>query len=606
MKYIFILPFLIFACSSPKTPAVKTDNSLKLMKQLEESYYKGDSVNYSATRLIIEENVKHNKKLELSLAYFDASRVMQTGNFKLAKIKSELIFKQAEIFKENYVMFSTSNLLGSIAYFENDFQKALIYWTRCKNIAKKNKFNSELPATLTNIGTAYLALGLYNISSIYFLKAKAEMERLGFKDENYWINHINISNAYLNMNQPEKAIEQLNNTNKNYSSKIHYFYFLNLASAYSDLGQKNKMICYLDSSKQLLSKNKEYSSNYNLVELESYLKYHLKDRLASSIKNYLADSTEKRVSHKCVFNTAYFSIYHRYFDDIKQMVNWKNDLDSTDYLSSYGYHEFMANVYNQTKNTKLECAELRTFTFFQQKLIDEKLKNQLQDYHLIQKNSQIQNQINVLLTNSQLKENQLKKQSIIFILIVLLSILIISVILLLYINAKKSKILNEQMLRNTESKLFETNTVVENLDVQLKSQNQKLKDILLLVNKVQILKKQLDDFFEVADNFQLDGEMQQKFKSAKLDFKSFFSIYNSLTIQASINENLKNSLTKITELNQKELQVAQLAFNDFTTKEISLLLNKSIKSIESIRGEIRRKLQIPLDQNLNAYLKALN
>lgn len=608
MKYALVLLVLVFACNSPKVPEVKKNISSQLMKKLEDSYQKGDSLGYKTTRLTIEKNVKlnHNKKLELSLAYFDAFRLIQIGNFELAKHKSELLYKQAEIFKENYVMFSSSNLLGSIAYFENNFQKALFYWIRCKNLAEINKFHSELPSALTNIGTGYLALGFYNTSSVYFLQAKTEMERLGLKDENYWINHINITNAYLNMHQPEKAIELLHHTNKNYSIKIRYFYFLNLASAFSDLGKKDKMICYLDSSKQLLSKNKEYSSNYNLVELESYLKFKLNDRLESSINDYLADSTEKRISHKCAFNLAYFSIHHSYFDDIKSMASWNNDLDSTDYLGNYAYHEFMADVYMLTKNKNLECAELRKFNFFQKRLIDEKLKNQLQDYHLLQKNNQIQNKINALLTKSQIKENQLEKQSIVFILVVLLSILLISIVLLLYINAKKSKSLNERLLKSTESELLETITVVENLDSKLKSKKQQLNEVNLLLNKVQILKTQLDAFFDTIDDFQLNEKLQQKVKSAKLDFKSFFSIYNNLIIQTSISENLKNSLTKITELNQKELQVAQLAFNDFTTKEISLLLNKSIKSIEAIRGEIRRKLQIPLDQNLNEYLKGLN
>jgi DNA-binding CsgD family transcriptional regulator len=50
------------------------------------------------------------------------------------------------------------------------------------------------------------------------------------------------------------------------------------------------------------------------------------------------------------------------------------------------------------------------------------------------------------------------------------------------------------------------------------------------------------------------------------------------------------------------MQVLMLVYNQFTTKEIGVLLSKSDKGIEYTRTQIRRKLNIPSEVSLNEFL----
>jgi FixJ family two-component response regulator len=92
-----------------------------------------------------------------------------------------------------------------------------------------------------------------------------------------------------------------------------------------------------------------------------------------------------------------------------------------------------------------------------------------------------------------------------------------------------------------------------------------------------------------------------------MDFKSFFSIYNDLTVQAStldeFHVQIKHIAKKYQSLTKKELQIAQLIINKYTTKEIALLLSRSTKNIEFSRGEIRKQLKIPAEISLGEFLE---
>lgn len=613
-KFKFLFYSIVFllslsACSSKKEPEAKKDNFSNLMRELETFQIEGDSVNYNLKRKEIEKTIRQGnaKKLELYYETHDAVKTINNGDLVLGKFLLNKTFKKAESQKEYYTMFSTTSHLGNVEYYEGNLLHALEYWKKAVAIAEKNGLKEYVAATYGNIAVGYLELGYYNNASHYFLKSKEFMDKLGLKDENYWINHINIANVYLSMKLTDKAITFLKKTDTNISKKVKYLYYANLASAYTTLNNQNQAVAYLDSTRMLLPHNELYKQEILEEELESYLQFNLQERLEKTINIYLSDSTEKSIPLKCVFNEAYYATNKKYKDDLQTILSWEKSLDSTDYKKNEVYYSFVASVFENLGDYKNESIYLKKYQRFQSKLIDEKLKNQFEDYLLSQKNAEIQNENEILQIRNQTKEMQLKKQRIIVILLGSLLFLVLILIFSLYYNSQKSKRIKAQELELAHAKIAETHLLTEELNEKLSHQNEKLENTLLIVKKISILKKQLDDFFDSADLDEMNPELKNKLKSAKLDFKSFFSIYNDLTVQASSLDEFQNSMKRIPEqapeLTKKELQVAQLILNKYTTKEIALLLSRSVKNIEFTRSEIRKKLDIPNEIALSDYLQ---
>jgi DNA-binding CsgD family transcriptional regulator len=92
-------------------------------------------------------------------------------------------------------------------------------------------------------------------------------------------------------------------------------------------------------------------------------------------------------------------------------------------------------------------------------------------------------------------------------------------------------------------------------------------------------------------------EDASELKKAKLDVDLFFNNYTELAIIASQKEAYSleklriNNLFKDT-LTDKELNVLSLIMNNYSSKEIGVLLNKTEKAIEYTRKNIREKLGV--------------
>lgn len=612
----FFLHFVVFsflyACSSKKEqPIQNKDISTDLMRDLEAYSMDSDTVNYNLKRKEIEETIKHtnNKKLELYFETHDAFKLINSGNLSFAKYELDRIFKKAERQQEYFTMFTTTSNYGNIVYFEGDVKRALEYWKKAANIAEKNKLNDYVISTYGNIAVAYLEMGYYNTASRYFLRVKKFMDKNGIKDENYWTNYINIANVYLTMNLTEKAIDYLRKTKINSSKKIQYLYYANMASANSTLNNQKLTIAYLDSTRMLLAANPQYIQEVLEEEFESYTKFQMNDKLEKTIELYLSDTSNKSIPLRCLFNKAYYKINRKYYDGIETVLNWEKSIDQTDFKSNETYYSFVAEMLGHLGDYKNQSFYLLKHQKFQAKIIDEKLKNQFEDNLLSQKTERIQSENKILELKNKSKETQIYKQRVVFLLIVSLLIMSFLLILLLFFNSQKSKTLKEQELQLAHKRIIETDQKTEILIGKMNLQQEKLESTVLIVNKISILKKHLDDFFEMVDQFELDDNFKAKVKSAKMDFKSFFSVYSDLAVKASsldeFNDRMKRLPTYSSKLNKKELQVVQLIINKYTTKEIALLLSRSVKNIEFTRGEIRKKLNIPNEVGLSEFLQKI-
>lgn len=94
-------------------------------------------------------------------------------------------------------------------------------------------------------------------------------------------------------------------------------------------------------------------------------------------------------------------------------------------------------------------------------------------------------------------------------------------------------------------------------------------------------------------------------KQAKINTDAFFNNYIDLAILASQKD--ENDLNQIktkynTVLSENEMNVLLLILNDYTSKEIAILLTKSEKGIEYSRKNIRLKLAIPKEIAIKQFV----
>jgi DNA-binding CsgD family transcriptional regulator len=140
----------------------------------------------------------------------------------------------------------------------------------------------------------------------------------------------------------------------------------------------------------------------------------------------------------------------------------------------------------------------------------------------------------------------------------------------------------------------------------LKETSEELRASILNIKKVALLKKQLEN---IADENNPNYDEKDTLKKLKLSLNSFFDNYRELTkmMQKKLNVDKIIDFVKkeYTEISHKELIVIEYIALHFTTKEIALLMDKSEKSIEYYRSQIRKKMNINAESSLEDYLNTL-
>ena len=128
---------------------------------------------------------------------------------------------------------------------------------------------------------------------------------------------------------------------------------------------------------------------------------------------------------------------------------------------------------------------------------------------------------------------------------------------------------------------------------------------ILNIKKVALLKKQLEN---IIDEKSPSYNEKDTLKKLKLCLNSFFDNYRELTeiMQRKLNVDkiVKQSLRDFPDLTEKELKVIELITLQFTTKEIALLMDKSEKSVEYYRAQIRKKIDLRKSESLEDVFKS--
>jgi DNA-binding NarL/FixJ family response regulator len=145
------------------------------------------------------------------------------------------------------------------------------------------------------------------------------------------------------------------------------------------------------------------------------------------------------------------------------------------------------------------------------------------------------------------------------------------------------------------------------MNKQLDEYKSSLKVLQRLFYKTSLLKKQLDDSFKSLASIDNPDDMQAAIMHIKTDVKVFYQAHQNLLSENMAGELVKSKVDQLSksfpELNDKELKIIELILEEFSTNEIAVMLEKSTKNIEFSRTNIRKKMNISSQLDLNTFLR---
>ena len=214
------------------------------------------------------------------------------------------------------------------------------------------------------------------------------------------------------------------------------------------------------------------------------------------------------------------------------------------------------------------------------------------------------NAMNIQL-NNELNLKHFSSSSIIFLLSGIIALLSLWIALLIIRSNKSKNEMNSLSIIHAQNELLAKEFERLELTENLKETTEELNTSILTIKKVALLKKQLEN---IVDDKSPNYNEKETLKKLKLCLNSFFDNYRELSqiMQKKLSvDKIVNFVKKNhPEITDKEMKVIEYIALHFTTKEIALLMDKSEKSVEYYRTQIRKKIKLNSSSTLEEYLNS--
>lgn len=565
-----LLFFLFFACNSG------TDSKKSIpLSQLEKQYTKSlKKVDYKNTQKRLELLENYNKKAK------------QEHNKK--------------------VQFLINYEKGSFFYSKLNIDAAVIYWQKALNYSQQVNDLFNQANLNNNIGIIYLQKGYMETAINYFLAAVKIKEKLKQRDENYWSIYINIGVANMSLNQLERAAYYFNLVPINSSNQTKFLIYLNQAKLQAI--KKNEHLFYqkLDLAKRYLSPNSFYSNIFDEVSLEATLEFKNKKRLNKILKTQVSKYDNQPLFIQFMLQRASIIVHGKTIGslDFKNQFS-QEKIEKENIFTKIAFQNLLATYYHLKKDFKSYANCLVLINELNEQIKTEEAKTTLNDYFLVLYKNKLAYQNEQLKTANELKNLKIKNQRYvtIFLIMAIFGLLVLGWFIVKYY--KKRQLEKEKdvtyMQLNLEQQIIER----QRLQKLVQNQEFKIKEILTNVSKIAILKKQMEEFILSMNEVTQASSEKNLLKQAKINTDAFFNNYVDLAILASQKGEYDLNQIKIkfsAVLTENEMNVLLLILNDYTSKEIAILLTKSEKGIEYSRKNIRLKLAIPKDISIKQFI----
>lgn len=497
--------------------------------------------------------------------------------------------------------------IGNKKYTELDYIGSIEVWTKAAELSEKLNIKLNTAQIENNLGAAYNALGYSKTSSYFFIKAKKVYDEENIKDRNYWIMHINIGVCYMDLNMLDEAKKYFKIVVGNEDDYIQFLYHLNMTKL-SGL-EKDVVNFYYHNAQsgKLLPKFELYRNVWETILLEFAADLFDLEKANEILNTYQQYYTKKPLYVKLLLNRLKWKNEKELFEPERKILNYESKIiEENDLYQTDLYYEIVANYFLYKKDFVKYSYAVKKSIESKDKLREQRNNQSLEDYKSEASANDLRRKNQILEVKNQLNERSVDYQKTILIFFIILSFSLLILLLLGLKYFKKSRKLKQLELEGINAALKFKQLSENILMNKVGMQEMQINEIMLNISKIAVLKSQIDQFIKSSSKMNLSDEWTREIKLLKLNMDSFFTNYRELAVVSYTNtldysslESLKKSFPTLTE---KDFQVIQLILNNFTSKEIAILLSKSEKSIEYYRRQLRLKLGLKKEDDIEQFI----
>ncbi|MBR5843901.1 MAG: tetratricopeptide repeat protein [Bacteroidaceae bacterium] len=459
---------------------------------------------------------------------------------------------------------------------------AIDYYHKALSITQELDSKGYIARIYNNIGVAYYKIDL-DKSIEYILKSLEINKMLGDKKELY-LNYNNLAAIHVELKLYDEALDYalmaMHMIDKNTNPDKYYFMQCNIGSLYSQAGNYNLAISYIENCIDYFNNTNNYAEQTRLSILlaEAYKKSGQTEKakkLIDLIENTLIPRTNNAELESSVRTTlaTFFEEdgqYHKAYKNLKIAQSLKDSL--------------------QKANDELKVSNLEKIYENEQKIRENTLT------------------INELQLKKMASDRQIS--------IGLIALLILSIILIIFIirtRIKDNLIKTNAMLAEQEKILQDKEKELQNIKEQelkrtIDQKNRELssyalsytKDNEFLANLGEELKKLLLEIYprdkEHREHIRIIiTQLKQHCTSDNWqEFRYYFE-----QVHPSFYDRLDNISPGMT---QRQKRLCAMLYIGLSTKEISSITFREVRSIESARNRLRKKLDITGEETIQEFL----
>lgn len=537
-------------------------------------------------------------RAELSVLHKKASDQLNNNNLSVALPlyqKAILLARKCnDCDNEFSIFFEVGNYYYSISQFDN----ALNWYKKALENKKCAGDFKNLAGINSNIGVIYLGKGYLKTAISFFIAARKDLEKLGEKNQNYWINYINIGVAFMEMEDLTSAKRIFDKIDAKFSPTTSFLVAINLAKIAGLKNDKKTFNIQINRADQLIKQVKLYENTLDELKLEFYVKFQDKKNLSKIFNAKIDAYSTAYIYTKLLMQQASLLINQKIIGVPKNIEALRKEVMSQDDITNQlAYYEFIKLMSQRQKNYKLYANALEKIMQLQDKKRLENTTNALKDYQILVEKTSLKQENEQLRTQHNINVLKIKNQRYLNFFLIISSLFLTVLGLYLYSYFQRKEKTKTNVIVEISKDLETSHEMQFSLQQKLRNQELRMEEILKTVGKIAILRKQIEAYFNNMKIKNMSLEDASELKKAKLDVDLFFNNYTELAIIASQKEAYSleklriNNLFKDT-LTDKELTVLSLIMNNYSSKEIGVLLNKTEKAIEYTRKNIREKLGV--------------
>ncbi len=595
-KYIITLFTLFSFIFIVRGQTEEIEQELKQeLKQETDSVYNSFKYSIDTTSIYI-----NKAKLMLSAGYYYYYKDIS---------KSEYFYSEAKSFlkdKNNIHEANAHSKLGFISRKKGDFDKSFQYFVKAKEIFESIDDPIKLGSTFLDIGSIYRYLGDTEKELAYYKKGYELVKKADGKlveeshinyDEFYkFQNKENNANIYNDNNKDFEIFRKLKVIGKTHVS-LGNFYLRNKQQD-SSLYYNNKALKIF---KKLKNEKRIYSVYNNLATSYGKKGDHKKDiSIRKKILTYA-----KRENNRMSLCINYHNIASAYSKSKMYPIALSYIDSSLAIANADGLKYRLSKSYKTSAsiNGRLNRFEDAFNSFIAHKkyadlVFDKKTQNIVKELEL-QKKFEIEKHKLKLIAHKKATRNRLY---------IILSLTVLFFSLLLGFFARKNYKIRAKIMRD---RLEKQKLRREILDQKFKTSEKEVKQ-LIADNTMRLeFLKQLSNQIK-SDKLKSDNSVVKKYiNNLLLKLQQQISTEGKLSsLQKKANALNKEFYDEVgkqfTELTKTEKEVCSLLRLNLSIKEIASIRNVSSDSVKTVRYRIRKKMNVPKEQELEFFIQNLS